>query len=306
MYRADQNSYMLYPNRELKGFLEKNTIPEESIAKSAFLLKELNSGNRRFIERDRKGRIHFNGTLRNATELTAGLEKTGLLNSEEIDMACAVFEETFNHRQFTGRSGTFFKYEGLGCIYWHMVSKLLVAVQEQYFRAVSEGAATEIQNGLKAYYYTIREGLGYTKSPDKYGAFPVDPYSHTPGFAGVQQPGLTGQVKEDIITRFGELGVSIQNGIIRFNPLLLQPEEFISGDSLPLQGQKTLGGAPAIAFTLCEVPVMYVLGDKKQIEIIRKDGSSEILPGDSLTPEVSRVIFKRTGELERICVWVVL
>ena len=35
-----------------------------------------------------------------------------------------LYEEVFDHQSFTGRSGTFYKYEGLGCIYWHMVSKL--------------------------------------------------------------------------------------------------------------------------------------------------------------------------------------
>ena len=35
-------------------------------------------------------------------------------------------------QSFTGRSGAFYKYEGLGSIYWHMVSKLLVAVQETW------------------------------------------------------------------------------------------------------------------------------------------------------------------------------
>ena len=41
-----------------------------------------------------------------------------------------LYERVFDHQSFTGRSGSFFKYEGLGCIYWHMVSKLLLAVQE--------------------------------------------------------------------------------------------------------------------------------------------------------------------------------
>ena len=35
--------------------------------------------------------------------------------------------------EFTGRSGSFFAYEGLGSIYWHMVSKLLLAVRSAYF-----------------------------------------------------------------------------------------------------------------------------------------------------------------------------
>ena len=40
LYRKDQNSYILYPNKELPKFLEKNTIPKDSIEKSA-LLKQL-------------------------------------------------------------------------------------------------------------------------------------------------------------------------------------------------------------------------------------------------------------------------
>jgi hypothetical protein len=32
LYRADQHTYMLYPNRELPGFLEKNVVPAERLA----------------------------------------------------------------------------------------------------------------------------------------------------------------------------------------------------------------------------------------------------------------------------------
>ncbi len=32
LYRADQNSYLLYPDRKLPGFFEKNNIPAEAIA----------------------------------------------------------------------------------------------------------------------------------------------------------------------------------------------------------------------------------------------------------------------------------
>ena len=49
-----------------------------------------------------------------------------------------IFESVFDHKSFTGRSGTFFGYEGLGSIYWHMVSKLLLAVYEVTEKALSE------------------------------------------------------------------------------------------------------------------------------------------------------------------------
>jgi hypothetical protein len=126
----------------------------------------------------------------------------------------AIFEETFNHRAFTGRSGTFFAYEGLGSIYWHMVAKLLLAVQEVYQQAIAHGEDEAIISALAEHYYDIRAGLGYEKSPEVYGAFPTDPYSHTPWGAGAKQPGMTGQVKEELLTRWGELGVLVHEGQI--------------------------------------------------------------------------------------------
>ena len=65
---------------------------------------------------------------------------------------------------------------------------------------------------LLDHYYEASEGIGVHKSPELYGAFPTDPYSHTPGSKGAQQPGMTGQVKEDILSRFGELGVFVKDG----------------------------------------------------------------------------------------------
>ena len=96
-----------------------------------------------------------------------------------------------------------------GSIYWHMVSKLLLAAQECYRQAVETGAQPAVTAALAAAYYDIRQGLGFNKSPADYGAFPTDPYSHTPMGGGARQPGMTGQVKEEILTRFGELGVSV-------------------------------------------------------------------------------------------------
>ena len=53
---------------------------------------------------------------------------------------CALYEDVFRHRAYTGRSGAMYGYEGLGCIYWHMVAKLLLAVQETSLRAEREGS----------------------------------------------------------------------------------------------------------------------------------------------------------------------
>ena len=139
-----------------------------------------------------------------------------------------IFEKIFDHKSFTGRSGTFFGYEGLGSIYWHMVSKLLLAVQEVSLQAINKKEDASLIGNLLDHYFEINEGIGVNKSPKLYGAFPTDPYSHTPEGKGAQQPGMTGQVKEDILSRFGELGVYVKDGVLGFKPTILRKEEFLN------------------------------------------------------------------------------
>ena len=110
-----------------------------------------------------------------------------------------------------------------------MVSKLLLAVQEGLDRAGCAGEDAELVERLRSHYHEIREGIGVHKPPELYGAIPTDPYSHTPGFAGVQQPGMTGQVKEDLITRLGEMGVAVKDGRLSFRRDLVSRGEFLVG-----------------------------------------------------------------------------
>ena len=75
-----------------------------------------------------------------------------------------------------------------------MVSKLLLAAYENTNMALKTD--DEILIGrMYDHYFEILAGIGAHKSPKLYGAFPTDPYSHTPGGKGAQQPGITGQVK---------------------------------------------------------------------------------------------------------------
>ena len=57
---------------------------------------------------------------------------------EDKNVILEIYEDIFNHKAFTGRSGTFFGYEGLGSIYWHMVSKLRLAVYECCIKAIQD------------------------------------------------------------------------------------------------------------------------------------------------------------------------
>ena len=307
MYRTDQNSYMLYPYRKLPHFLEKNVISSHIVAGSAWIQHELKSGRRAILEQDVNGRIHFNGRFRNAGELRAALEHDEDITAEDADALCDVYEATFRHRQFTGRSGSMYKYEGLGCIYWHMVSKLLLATTEVILSASRSGTEDTTLNHLFAHFDEIKEGLGMHKTPAQYGAFPTDPYSHTPGFAGVQQPGMTGQVKEDVITRFSELGVQVKEGEIAFAPIMLKRDEFLSE---PETWRYSVGGAEqseeleagSLAFTLCAVPVIYRLAKECAIRVFADDSGPEVIAGNHLGQAWSRSLFQREKRVQKIVV----
>ncbi|MDC6404663.1 MULTISPECIES: hypothetical protein [Maribacter] len=311
LFREDQYSYLLYPNKELPLFLEKNNIPEASVKKSKLLTKLVKEGNKELIVRSVDGSYHFNGNFNNANDVTKALDS--LSNKEyknlipsERNYILQVFEEVFNHKAFTGRSGTFYGYEGLGSIYWHMVSKLFLAVQECCLKAVHEGENPEIVGRLLEHYYEINEGIGVHKSPTLYGAFPTDPYSHTPAGKGAQQPGMTGQVKEDILSRFGELGAFVNEGKLCFEPCLLRKSEFLeAGKNFTYIGVDGIANeiplpSNTIAFTYCQVPIIYKMAENESLIIGFTDGTKKSMDTLCLNRKLSESVFKRKGEVSRI------
>ena len=161
---------------------------------------------------------------------------------------------------------------------------------------------------LIAHYYEINAGIGVHKSPTLYGAFPTDPYSHTPAGKGAQQPGMTGQVKEDILSRFGELGVFIQAGTIQFNPCLLKQSEFLTESrtyhyvDLASTAQQLVLEPGTIGFTFCQVPIIYTLTEEEGITIYYKDGTSRQIEALGLDSDLSNQIFNRTGTVSRLLV----
>jgi hypothetical protein len=303
LYREDQESYVLYPDKRLPWFLEKNIVPADDINKVPLLSKLIEIGDTSVISKDTRGQYHFNGTFSNAGYLKRALQKltdTGvvMVSPGEIGQVLSVYEKIFDHQSFTGRSGTFYKYEGLGSIYWHMVSKLLLAIGENIEQAGNKGASIDILLKRAKHYTEVQKGIGVHKTPDKYGAFPTDPYSHTPRMAGVQQPGMTGQVKEDIISRFFELGLVVNNGQISFNPVVLKKNEFIQPGTKESHGQSV----PHLYFTYCKVPVIYLLDDKQGIELVFSNGSSSDIQGYTIDKENSYSIFNREGKIIQVIV----
>lgn len=256
LYREDQQSYMLYPNKELPGFLEKNCLPGDALDRSALLKKMIKEGDKRLVSQDVCGKLHFNGTFRNAADLATAMKNINVTENEQ-NVLLDLFEETFDHKAFTGRSGTFYAYEGLGSIYWHMVSKLVVATQECYFQALDSNAPET--EALAKHYHAILEGTGIHKDARQYGAFSTDAYSHTPWGKGVRQPGMTGQVKEDILTRFGELGVRIKDGKVTFSPTLLRDDEYLPDGTL--------------TFSYCGAQITYHRGKGEGITLSEADSA---------------------------------
>lgn len=313
LFREDQYSYMLYPDRILPSFKDKNNIPSGELKRSVLLQQLLKQSHKGIIEQDIRGGLHFHADFRNVNFLEKALdelpEEYALLVEKERDLVLDIYEKLFDHQSFTGRSGTFYGYEGLGCIYWHMVSKLLLAVKESYYRAAESGAGPELLGKLAEHYYEIRAGIGLNKSPDVYGAFPTDPYSHTPRNRGAQQPGMTGQVKEDIIARWGELGLQVRAGEIHFTPILLRGMEFLSSggvfhyQDLDRKDRSLQLEKGSLAFTYCQVPVIYHSSHQKKIVVHLKDGSSQQIPGLNLGENYSKEVLMRHGTIDRMEVW---
>jgi len=311
LFRRDQYSYLLYPNRQLPLFIQKNNIPAGKVNESKLLSQLIADADLSILSKDDLGNYHFNGSFRNAGMLGNALNqldqtKYATLLSEEKEMIQSLFVELFDHQSFTGRSGAFYGYEGLGSIYWHMVSKLLLAVQECFFRGVDEGADPVIIGKLKDHYYEIKAGIGLYKSPELYGAFPTDAYSHTPANAGAQQPGMTGQVKEDFVSRMHEIGIHVQKGEIVFNFSLFNSEELLKQDSVfelfDLKGanQQIILQKGQFGFTFCQVPVVYNTSDEDKIAITFGDGKQIVLSGHSINTELSNRIFQRTEDVVKL------
>jgi len=312
VYRDDQDTFMLYPDRKLPSFLQKNCVDTDTVLASPLLMRMLKEQDERIILKDCDGIYRFNAELTNAGDLMKQLDGVSSVYGDLVEMSryplISAYEEVFNHQEFTGRSGGMFGFEGLGCIYWHMVAKLLLAVEENFFTAIDYGESENICKHLGQLYYRVREGLGFNKTPSEYGAFPCDPYSHTPKHAGAQQPGMTGQVKEEILARFGELGIRVKDGSVKFQTNLLRSIEFVKQKTeltyldIDDNWQKVAVPESGIAFTWCQVPVVYLLDDSQfpSLTITYDDGKKETLNQLTLPAEESANLFLRNGRIRQI------
>ena len=119
---------------------------------------------------------------------------------------------------------------------------------------------------------------------------------------------MTGQVKEDILSRIGELGVFVKDGCIRFNPCLLRAGEFlktkrtyrfinINHESQPIDLQPN-----SLAFSYCQVPIIYKIAEQVGIEAVLNNAENKKFKSLTLSEDLSAEIFERSGKVNCLIV----
>ena len=289
LYQQQNHTFILYPGKLPPSFIECNSIPEQLLDRYPAVKAHLTT--LKVLRKDVQGYYHFAPHLKNSSLLKEELQDAQA-DQELLQQCLELYEEVFRHSLFTGRSGSMFGYEGLGSIYWHMIGKLLLAVQECYFRAIDNNESSSIIAEIAARYLKIREGFGFRKSPLAFGAVPTDCYSHTPSHSGAQQPGMTGQVKEEIICRYGELGIRVKRGTLNFMPNILPNEECFINNA----------GTRQYSFSLCGISITVKKGNSRAVTVSMRDGSRQEITGDSLPPDIASRVFARDPNVAAIVV----
>ncbi|ONI39082.1 hypothetical protein AN639_10615 [Candidatus Epulonipiscium fishelsonii] len=270
LYNENIKAHTLYPINMTKRFLSKNQLQINVDEIDGIILKDIN------------GNLHFNSDINTEeTLIKKCIEKN--ISPEITKSLTDEFERIFAHNKFNGRSEVFYKFEGIGCVYWHQNAKFALAVLETVQRAFENGEdITDLYNE----YHKILQGFIFRKSPIECNAIPIEPYSHSSFNGKSEQPGMTGQVKESVIMRRGELGVKILNGTISFNPIFLLESEF------DCNGE--------INFTIYGVKVKYIKSQDKNMKILFNDGTVIVSDNFVIDHKLSKNIFERNSNISLI------
>ena len=155
----------------------------------------------------------------------------------------------------------------------------------------------------------MRDGIGLSKTPEQYGAVSVRSLLAHAEHAGIQQPGMTGQVKEDILSRLTELGMRVRGGILSFDPVLFESRELLRNESsldyVDLSGRQARLVLPrdSFAYTLCQIPIVYHRSFEQQLVVHSEDPEPLLRDSLSLTAAETASVFARRGEITRIDVY---
>ncbi len=272
LYQPKLRCHTLYPITMTKKFVEKNILAN---------IKEEIEG---ITVKDSQGNFHFHHDIVTSEILK---ERGNALALPEAKMKelLAEYELAFAHNAFTGRSQVMYKFEGIGCVYWHQNAKLALAVLETVQRTREKGEdATEIYMAYKQ----LMSGFIYRKTPEECNAIPVEPYSHTSFSGQSEQAGMTGQVKESVIMRRIEMGIVVKSGEIHFDKWFIPEGEFDQNGichsslySIPVTYQKDASVADSIKITFA-------------------DGKEETIASHVIPADLSEQIFFRSTKLKKI------
>ena len=75
LFREDQYSYILYPNKDLSRFTSKNCIPTPRAEASELIAALHKAGDKTVVLKDRNGVYHFNGMFNNVNSLNDALDQ---------------------------------------------------------------------------------------------------------------------------------------------------------------------------------------------------------------------------------------
>ncbi len=236
-------------------------------------------------QKDNNGNLHFNSDIVTADVLNERMSKAGV-NAATSQLLLSEYNRLFAHKEFTGRSQVMYKFEGIGCVYWHQNAKLALAVLETVQRGREKGQDSE---EIYKAYQDLMQGFIYRKTPVECNAIPVEPYSHTSFSGQSEQAGMTGQVKESVIMRRKELGIFVRNGEIHFDKWFIPAHEFFADGT--------------IASSIYGVPTKYKKASSVQEDSITlnyKDGSAKTVGTNIIKADFALEIFNRTGEITSI------
>jgi hypothetical protein len=108
------------------------------------------------------------------------------------------------------------------------------------------------------------------------------------------------------MARWRELGIVVKDGKLIFEPKQLLEKEFLTEETqftyIDLSGkpQTITLSAGSLAFTFCQVPIIYKRGEQNLIHLHFEHDTVKTIHGNVLSAEDSQHIFKRTGKVFQI------
>ena len=306
---------MLYPERKLPGFLAENVVPEAKVEADAAAEGSCWRGEPvRSRARCRRASTASTANSRMRDDLAAVLDD--LANRTNVvrrggarpDRVLDLFEEVFQHKSYTGRSGCHVRVRRPRL---HLLAHGRQAAAGRSGNR-SAGRARRPARGRPGrsgrMYFRIRAGLGYEKTVAEYGAFPTDPYSHTPPggrsqAAGHDRPGERGNPHPVRRTRRARATMAL----VGFRPVLLRrvsswwkaKNSGILMWTARIVRMVSFRGQPGLHL----LPGAGDLRNRRGERWIKIDFHGRTIAeiaGDMLDAELSGKLFARSGRIERI------